>query len=430
MAIEAIICNPIHIFINTIKYQMKKIFISALLLLSLHGFSQSTKKVVYVIADGIPPDVMEKLDLPNFKRIIEGGTYVRMHVGGDKGSYNETPTISAVGYNSLLTGTWVNKHNVPDNDIKAPNYNYQNIFRLFKAQYPGKKTGIYSSWIDNRTKLMGHNLPAAGNLKVDYIADGYELDTVNFKHDSQRDFMHRIDEKVIEQAALSIRKDAPDLSWIYLEYTDDMGHMYGDSPKYYAAVQMLDLQMGKIYNAINERKKKYNEDWLLVITTDHGRGEKDGKGHGGQSDRQRDTWMVTNEKDLNTYAHTFDPAIVDIMPTIARFSGVEIPKDVLQEVDGTPLIGPVSMANVKINYIQGNIDLSWKVLENAGNIKIWVSTTNNFSTGGKDNYHMLAEVPVKNGHAQLNVKEYPSKFYKVVLEAPHNTLNKWVVIKD
>ncbi|UKJ07772.1 hypothetical protein [Solitalea lacus] len=53
---------------------------------------------------------------------------------GEKGGYSETPTISAVGYNSLLTGVWFNKHNVPDNDIKNPNYNYQKIFRLFKEQ--------------------------------------------------------------------------------------------------------------------------------------------------------------------------------------------------------------------------------------------------------------------------------------------------------
>jgi len=408
---------------------MKKIFICGLLLLSLSGYAQSKRKVVYVIADGIPPDVIEKLELPNFKRIINEGTYLRIHVGGDKGSYNETPTISAVGYNSLLTGTWVNKHNVPDNDIKEPNYNYQNIFRLFKSQFPDKKTGIYSSWTDNRTKLLGHRLPSAGNLQVDYIADGYELDTLNFKHDKQRDFMHSIDEKVVEQAALSIRKDAPDLSWVYLEYTDDMGHMYGDSPKYYASVQMLDVQMGKIYDAINERKRKFKEDWLLIITTDHGRSEKDGKGHGGQSDRQRNTWLVTNSNDLNKYAHTYDPGIVDIMPTIARYSGVQIPKDVLEEIDGTPLIGPVSVADMKVNYIQGDIDLSWKVIENSGNVKIWVTTTNNFKTGGKDTYHMVKEVPVKDGHALINVKEYPSEFYKIVMEAPANTLNKWLFVE-
>lgn len=387
--------------------------------------AQRPKKVLFVIADGIPADVIERVHAPNLDAIAGAGAYLRAHVGGEKGTYSETPTISAVGYNSLLTGTWVNKHNVWDNDIKDPNYRYWTIFRLLNELVPGKTMAVFSSWTDNRTKLIGEGLPETGSIRLNWHSDGYERDTVNFPHDGAHSYMHRIDERVSEDAAACVREHGPDLTWVYLEYTDDMGHMHGDSPDFYTAVEKMDVQVGRIWKAIDYRRKKFGEDWAIVITTDHGRDESSGHGHGGQSPRQRNTWIVTNVRPLNAYSRYATPGIVDIMPTMARWLNLKVPSAISREIDGIPLAGKVSVGKASVDLIQGRLDLSWQPYDTFGKVKIWVTATNRFREGGQDDYQLLATVPVSQGHAELDVHDLPSAFYKVWLQAPDNDANVW-----
>ncbi|WP_421826751.1 alkaline phosphatase family protein [Larkinella sp.] len=385
------------------------------------------RKALFVIVDGISADVIEKIAKPNLDAIAREGGYVRAYVGGQKGTYSQTPTISAVGYNSLLTGTWVNKHNVWDNDIKDPNYQYWTIFRFFESQYPQKKTAVFSTWLDNRTKLVGEGLPATGHLRLDYSFDGFELDTLHFPHDKDKQYIHQIDEKVVNEAAAYIRQESPDLSWVYLEYTDDMGHRYGDSERFHEAIRMMDDQMGRLWKAVQYRQKTFGEDWQVFITTDHGRSADTGKNHGGQSERERSTWMVTNAKNLNPYFRKATPGIVDIMPTLARHLQVSIPKEQAIEIDGIPLTGQLSLTQPTAKKEAGKIALSWRAADPEGTVKIWLTTTNHFEEGQRDQYWLMDEVPVKAEKTVIDVSKLPTGFYKIVLEGRYNNAVRWIV---
>ncbi len=388
---------------------------------------QKTKKAILIIVDGIPADVIDSVPTPFIDQISKVGGFTKAIMGGDPGTYSQTPTISAVGYNSMLTGVWANKHNVWDNDIADPNYHYWTIFRAFKEANPARKTAIFSTWIDNRTKLLGDNLPQTDKFQPDYYFDGFELDTVNFPHGKDRLFIHQIDELVSKEAARYLSESAPDLSWMYLEYSDDMGHTFGNSPQMVDGVKKADTQIGRVWEAIQYREKNFNEDWLIVITTDHGR-SANGFGHGGHSERERTIWIATNSKDLNPHFEN-SPEMVDIFPSVATHLGLVIPKSNALELDGSPFIGAVDAADFKAELSGENFQLSWKVYSKGKTGRVWVSTTNNFKTGGLDNYWQMGEVNLDSGEVTLPAKGIRSDILKIVLETPSGYLNYWIVEK-
>lgn len=413
---------------------MRSIFLTFIFLIlgattafAQHGPKEpAKKKVVFIILDGISADQLADAYTPYLDSIAATGSYTDAFIGGYKDTYTETPTVSAVGYNSLLTGTWANKHNVWGNAIKAPNYHYPTIFRLYKDQYPQGKIGIFSSWLDNRTKLVGDGLVNTGGLKVDYYYDGLEYDTINYPHDTERNFMKLIDYSVADQAAKTIVEKAPDVSWVYLQYTDDMGHAFGDSQRFSAAITFEDFLVGKVWRAVMQRQAAHEEDWLLVVTTDHGRKEEDGKHHGGQTDREKSIWIVMNTPKVNSYFKEHTPGIVDILPTMTDFLNIEVPTSIRREFDGVSLVEPVDIANLKAEKQKRNVVIRWEALV-PGEGKLYLSQTNHFKTGTPDQYQLLETVNLENGQVKVPLRKISKGYGKFVLETPNTSLNTWIV---
>jgi predicted AlkP superfamily pyrophosphatase or phosphodiesterase len=296
-------------------------------------------KAVFIILDGIPADVIERLHPPVLTEIARAGGYARSHVGGDLGKPTQTPTISAPGYMSLITGTWANKHNVWDNDRQSPNYRYWNLFRIVETVAPDRKTAIFSSWLDNRTVLIGEGKPGAGDFRIDHAVDGLENDTAAFPHDPAERYILAIDDRVSSDAAAYIAAKGPDLSWVYLEYTDSIAHETGDGEAFDAAVQHADALVGCIWKSVKQREAR-GEDWMIVVTTDHGRDAVTGKDHGGQSARERTTWIATNNPRVDARFKSGTSAIIDIAPSILQYMGIAAPPEVAREMEGVSFLRP------------------------------------------------------------------------------------------
>lgn len=291
------------------------------------------RKAVFILLDGIPADVIERVPTPALDAIAAAGGYTRAYVGGELGGPTETPTISAPGYMSLLTGTWGNKHNVRGNYNLSPSYDYWNIFRIVESADSSKRTAVFSTWTDNRTVLIGEGRTGAGDFRIDHAVDGFEKDTVAFPRTEGAGHIAAIDDRVASEAATYIAAEAPDLSWVYLQYTDDVGHAHGDSEAFAGAVQQADDFVGRIWAAVQQRQS-LGEDWMIVVTTDHGRDAASGKGHGGQTQRERTTWIVTNQPALTERFTVETPAIVDIAPSLLQHLGIVAPPSIAAQMDG------------------------------------------------------------------------------------------------
>ena len=312
-----------------------------LALTSFHGAALAepvpSPKVVFVIVDGIPADVIERVPTPAIDAIAEAGGYSRAVMGGPIGASGETPTISAPGYMSLITGTWANKHNVYKNYGISPDYRYWNLFRLVSSEKPELRLAIFSTWTDNRTILLGEGLAEAGNWRFDVVVDGLEDDESRFPPRPMDAHIADIDDAVSREASRLIQSKGPDISWVYLQYTDDVAHEHGDSPELDQAVVDMDARVSLIWSALQARHETFDEDWLMIVTTDHGRDAKSGRDHGGQTERERTIWIATNSQRLTSDFYAM-PKIVDIYPSIATHLGITIPEQVARHLDGASFI--------------------------------------------------------------------------------------------
>ncbi len=298
---------------------MKKTLILVFVLITAITFGQK-KKVLLIGIDGLQFEQIANVATPNFDKF----TIKRGYNGGVFGTSSQQVTSSGPSWVTILTGVWTDKHGITSNSASQIS-TASSIFKFIKSTKPTLKTSSISTW-KNINLLLYKDI-----YSVDFSTQGGN------------------DEISTEITVNHIEKHGPDFTFIHLDDIDHAGHAVGFGKAYSKATQKVDAQIGELLKVIQKREQKHNEDWLVMLVTDHGRDSK-GKGHGNQTLTEKTIFIGMNKKG-NSYFKSFKNKVLfkklkdleiksipqtTVVPTILKYLNIKIKKE--WNLDAKPLI--------------------------------------------------------------------------------------------
>ncbi|WP_349827580.1 alkaline phosphatase family protein [Brevibacterium litoralis] len=155
-----------------------------------------------------------------------------------------------------------------------------------------------------------------------------------------------------------------DALFVHLDEVDGAGHSCGyvDCPADPAELADVDQQIGQILDAVESRATYAEEDWQIILMSDHGHTPTGG--HGGNTPEERATFVLTVGGGAEAGAVRHDVELVDIAPSALAHLGTEI--DPEWDLDGYPFAeipeDPFDSTLVSPEYPldgSGRIDISY-----------------------------------------------------------------------
>lgn len=275
-------------------------------------------KVLFIGIDGCRWDAVEAAKTPHIDALIEQGW---LAVGTSILAPRETKgdTVSGPGWSNLLCGVWPDKHGVIDNSFRGSHYDtYPHFFARIKAQRPQAITASFSDWGPIKEKIL-----SAADHTVDLPAHG------------AADYSKK-DAELAAACAEFVRQQPVDVAMLYLGQVDETGHAKGFHPKvpeYIAAIERVDALIGQVREAIAARATLKEENWLILVGTDHG-GAGTNHGGGREIPEIHRTFMIVSgaaAKSGRTEDQTYQ---VDHVATALTHLGIAL--DPFWQLDGQP----------------------------------------------------------------------------------------------
>ncbi len=277
---------------------------------------RGTPKVLLIGIDGVRPDVLAEVPTLNIDALATEGWYT------DE-ARTTTPSVSGPAWSSMLTGVWPGKHGVTDNNFTGRNYaQYPSFLTRVEQTHPELATFAALDWLPlaELPDDPGPVLPAT--IDTRFTVDGYDLGWAE------------ADGEATAQAVRHLGEADPDALFVYLGNPDETSHQNGSiGTEYRDAIALADHQVGMLVDAIRARPTYPDEDWLILISTDHGR-RPDG-GHGGDSPEEMTIFILASGPATATWPPPGPAGIVDIAATALDHLGIAI--DLAWGLDGMPL---------------------------------------------------------------------------------------------
>jgi Type I phosphodiesterase / nucleotide pyrophosphatase len=292
----------------------------------------SLNKVLVIGTDGTRWDLLEKAmkagRAPNLAQLRRQGfgrpSLLRFGPG--------TLTLSEVGWSSIASGVWDDKHGVDGTKLnmdpkQATKNGYLDFLTRIENARPRLSTFIASDW-DN----LG--LPLNGGPIFGTAMDANFAARVPAESIANWD---RGDVEVTEASERYLRNGSPDAGFVYLGLVDETAHLAGSAtPTYAKAIETTDKRIGRLLRAIRGRASYPFESWTIVVVTDHGErplSEPSILAHYGKTKLELTSFLIGSGPGLG--ANVRKPLVVDILPTVLHQLGLRVSGD--WNIDGRSL---------------------------------------------------------------------------------------------
>ncbi|MFE9564398.1 alkaline phosphatase family protein [Streptomyces sp. NPDC006487] len=279
----------------------------------------AANKVLVIGIDGAVLDRVKAANAPHLNGLMAQGLTARSTLYANP----MAATSSGPGWSTIATGVWPDKHGVKDNSFTGKNYTaYPDFLTRIENANPALNTYAAADWepitsTDQNGPIFSAKVDKRLSLKGD--RDGYRNE----------------DPKIAAAAAAELQGQNPDAAFVYLGEIDAAGHSYGAaSQQYLDTIARVDVLVGQLLTAVQNRPTYAQENWKVLVTTDHG--HTNSGGHGGSTIQERGTFVLAKGAGIPAGSVRDDVKLVDVAATALAQVGVTPGS----AIDGIPLGAP------------------------------------------------------------------------------------------